>query len=77
VNVVPKVDCITTSVEIAAEYASGIQISRAAQTETVAAPAVLIECIPDGRFSFFQFQSFMHRIISGAVCCGQAHIHRK
>ena len=74
VTVAPKVDCITTSVEIAAQYASGIPISRATQTETVGAAAVLIECIPDGRFPFFQFQSFMHRIISGSVRCGQAHV---
>jgi hypothetical protein len=27
--------------------------------ETVAAPAVLIECVADGRFSFVQLQSFI------------------
>jgi hypothetical protein len=64
VNVAPKVDCITTSVAIAAQYASGIPISRATQTETVAAAAVLIECVADGRFSFFQLQSFIGAMMS-------------
>jgi len=72
VTVAPKVDCITRSVAIAAQYASGIPMSRATHTETVAASAVRMECIAEGRFSFSQLQSFIGAIISGIACTWQA-----
>src|SRR5436190_10796467 len=40
VNVASRVDCITTKVAIAAQYASGICTSRAITTDAVAATAV-------------------------------------
>src|SRR5262247_2001615 len=59
VSVAPKVDCIITSVAIAAQYASGIPNSRATRSDRVAAAAVRTECIAEGRFSVFHFQSFV------------------
>ena len=52
-------DCMTTTVAMTAQYASGILTSRASNTESVAATAVLMACATDGRFSFFQVQSFI------------------
>src|SRR5258707_12520847 len=42
VSVAPRVDCSTTKVAIAAQYASGIFTSRAITTDAVAATAVRI-----------------------------------
>src|SRR5437868_11680589 len=44
VSVAPRVDCMTTKVAIAAQYASGICTSRAIITDTVAATAVRVAC---------------------------------
>src|SRR5215831_20229370 len=52
-------DCMTTSVAMTAQYASGNPTSRASNTESVAATAVRTACATDGRFSSFQVQSFM------------------
>src|SRR6267154_1298158 len=68
-RVAPRVDCITTSVAIAAQYASGNPNRRATASDTVAAMAVRIECITEGRFCGFHFQSFtgtiLHRRFGG------------
>ena len=50
-SVAPAVDCMTTKVAIAAEYASGICTSRAIITDTVAATAVRVACAIEERFS--------------------------
>src|SRR5574338_1114959 len=61
-SVAARVDCITTSVAIAAQYASGNPNSRAAASDTVAATAVRIECTTDGRFCGSHFHSFTETI---------------
>src|SRR4030095_17117523 len=61
-RVAPSVDCMTTSVAIAAQYASGKPKRRATAKEIVAAMAVRIECMTDGRFSGSHFQSFTRPI---------------
>ncbi len=58
-TVVPRGDCMTTTVAIAAQYASGNPPSRPSNIEIVAASAVRKACDSDGRFSRFQVQSFM------------------
>src|SRR5262245_41960643 len=63
VSVAPRLDCITTRVAIAAQYASGICTSHATTIDTVAAAAVRMECAIDGRFSFCQLQSFIRGMI--------------
>jgi len=63
---------MTTTVAIAAQYASGNPTSRPSNIETVAASAVRKACDSDGRFSRFQVQSFMPLIISGFGCGWQA-----
>ena len=51
VSVAPRVDCMTTKVAIAAQYASDICTSRAIITDTVAATAVRVACaIEEGSF---------------------------
>ncbi|MGC2713406.1 MAG: hypothetical protein WA366_08505, partial [Pseudolabrys sp.] len=55
----PTGDCITTTVAIAAQYASGNPISRPSNIEIVAATAVRKAWDSDGRFSLFQVQSFI------------------
>lgn len=57
-TVSPRGDCMTTTVAIAAQYASGNPTSRPSNIEIVAARAVRKVCGSDGRFSFFQLQSF-------------------
>src|SRR5215471_18622720 len=52
-------DCMTTSVAMTAQYASGNPTRRASNTESVVATAVRTACHIDGRFSFFQVQSFI------------------
>jgi hypothetical protein len=61
-RVAPRVDCMTTSVAIAAQYASGKPKRRATAREIVAAMAVRTECLTDGRFSGSHFQSFTRAI---------------
>ena len=50
---------MTTNVAIAAQYASGICASRAIKTDAVAATAVRIACVIEGRLFSSQAQSFM------------------
>ena len=50
---------MTTTVAIAAQYASGNPTSRPSSIAIVAASAVRKACDSDGRFSRFQAQSFM------------------
>src|SRR5262249_20117936 len=72
---------MTTSVAMTAQYASGIPTSRASNTESVAAAAVRTACHTDGRFSFFQLQSFITQSSRGtgpywqAPACGTGGIH--
>src|SRR4029450_183842 len=61
-SVASRVDCMTTSVAIAAQYASGNPKRRATASEIVAAIAVRIECTTDGRFCGSHFQSFTSAI---------------
>src|SRR6516164_5669612 len=68
-------DCITTSVAMTAQYASGIPSGRASNTESVAAIAVRNACDIDGRFSCFQLQSFIFQIISRFASCWQGRVH--
>src|SRR5580765_2374023 len=77
VSVAPRVDCITTRVAIAAQYASGICTRRATTTDTVAAAAVRTECPIEGRFSFCQLQSFMSRMILLANQSWQDRVQEK
>jgi len=60
------VDCITTKGAIAAHYASGIFTIRAITTDAVAATAVRIACVIEGRFFSSQAHSFMQEIIFAA-----------
>jgi len=66
-TVSPRADCMTTTVAIAAQYASGNPTSRPSNIEIVAATVVRKACDSDGRFSLFQLQSFMEEII---FACG-------
>src|SRR5262245_10700322 len=69
-------DCMTTRVAITAQYSSGNLISRASNTESVAAAAVRTACHTDGRFSSFQVQSFIEQS-SPALCgCGKLALPR-
>src|SRR3954462_4673295 len=77
VNVAPRLDCITTSVAIAAQYASGIWTRRATITDAVAARAVRTECPIEGRFSFCQLQSFMPGMILLANQSWQDRVQEK
>ena len=54
---------MTTTVAIAAQYASGNPTSRPSNIEIVAATIVRKACDSDGRFFFFQRHSFMEEII--------------
>src|SRR5207253_7859307 len=71
VSVAPSVDCITTRVAIAAQYASGICTSRATMTDTVAATAVRIACAIEGRFFSSQAQSFIRASSLQRTCFGK------
>src|SRR6185295_9613599 len=64
---------MTTTVAIAAQYASGNPTSRPSNIEIVAASAVRKACDSDGRFSLFQVQSFMEEIIFAADVPWQGH----
>ena len=57
---------MTTTVAIAAQYASGNPTIRPSNIEIVAATVVRKACDSDGRFSLFQVQSFMEEIIFSA-----------
>ena len=59
VSVAPSVDCMTTNVAIAAQYASGICTSRAIMTDAVAATAVRMACVIEGRSFLSQAQNFI------------------
>jgi hypothetical protein len=61
-RVAPSVDCMTTSVAIAAQYASGNPKRRATTRDAVAAIAVRSECMTPGRFSGSHFHSFTRAI---------------
>src|SRR5438552_8409143 len=74
VSVAPSVDCITTKVAIAAQYASGICTSPAIRTDTVAATAVRIACVIEGRFFSSQAHSFMDESSSPPVRIGKITI---
>ena len=74
VSVAPRVDCMTTKVAIAAQYASGICTSRAIMTDTVAATAVRIACAIEGRFFLSQAQSFIEESSSLPVRIGKITI---
>jgi hypothetical protein len=54
---------MTTTVAIAAQYASGNPTSRPSNIDIVAAIAVRKACDIDGRFSLFQVQNFIKEII--------------
>src|SRR6202022_1365224 len=77
VNVAPSVDCMTTKVAIAAQYASGICTSRAIMTDTVAATAVRIAWVIEGRFSFSQVQNFISESSSPPVRVGKITIDNR
>jgi hypothetical protein len=73
-NVAPRVDCITTKVAIAAQYASGIFTSRAVMTDAVAAIAVRIACVIEGRFFSSQAVVSGKKSSSLPVCLGKVAI---
>src|SRR4029077_14471810 len=63
----PRGDCMTTTVAIAAQYASGNPTNRPSNIEIVAATVVRKACDSDGRFSRFQVKSFMEESSSLAA----------
>src|SRR4029077_8972783 len=73
-TVSPTGDCMTTTVAIAAQYASGNPTSRPSNIEIVAATAVRKACDSDGRFSLFQLQSFINESSSSPVYIGKITI---
>jgi hypothetical protein len=71
VSVAPRVDCMTTKVAIAAQYASGICTSRAMMTDTVTATAVRMACAIQGRFFLSPAQNFISQSSSSPVRIGK------
>jgi len=76
VSVAPRVDCRTTKVAIAAQYASGICTSRAMMTDTVAATAARMACVIEGRFFLSQAHNFISESSSPPVRIGKITINR-
>src|SRR4029077_13349505 len=73
-TVSPTGDCMTTTVAITAQYASGNPTSRPSNIEIVAASAVRKACDSDGRFSLFQVQSFISESSSLSIRIGKITI---
>jgi hypothetical protein len=65
---------MTTTVAIAAQYASGNPTNRPSNIEIVAAAVVRKACDSDGRFSFFQLHSFINQSSLLPVCLGKVTI---
>src|SRR5947208_16981754 len=63
VNVAPRVDCITTKVAIAAQYASGIFTSRAITTDAVAATGMRIACVDKRTLLSCPAHSFIKQVL--------------
>ncbi len=74
VSVAPRVDCMTTKVAIAAQYASDICTSRGIMTDKVAATAVRVACAIQGRFFLSQAHNLMNESSSLPVCVGKVTI---
>ena len=74
VSVAPRVDCRTTKVAIAAQYASGICMNRAMMTDAVAATAARMACVIEGRLFLSSAQNFIKESSSLGVWIGKVTI---